>query len=233
MALPKIDVPLYELNLVSTGEKIQYRPFLVREKKILMVASEANDPNAAYLAIKQIVNNCTFEKIDVENMALFDLQYLFMKIRSKSIGETAQFKFVCPKCSSDIVNSINFDEIKIKTDPQHNKKIMITDKIGIMMRYPNMQIERIMNDTKREDMDMKIIVNCIDYVFDADNIYYAKDTDPKELENLVESLTEQKFKMIENFFKTFPKLEHNIDYVCKKCGHTDSHIVRDMYGFFG
>lgn len=233
MGLPQIDVPIYELKLVSTDEKINYRPFLVREKKILMVASESKDANSAYLAIKQIVNNCTFGKVDVENMALFDLQYLFMKIRSKSIGETAEFKFSCPKCSADIASSINFDEIKITTDPEHNRKIMITDKVGIMMRYPNMQIERIVQDTKREEMDIKIVTSCIDYVFDAESVYYAKDTDPKELESLVENLTEQQFKKIEKFFKTFPKLEHTINYNCKKCGHADSYVVRDMYGFFG
>jgi hypothetical protein len=233
MGLPQIDVPIYEMILASNDQKISYRPFLVKEKKILMIANEAKDANAAYLAVKQIVNNCTFNKVDVENLALFDLQHLFLNIRSKSIGEVSEFKFACPNCSNDVYCSINFDEVKVQKDPEHNRKIMITDKIGIMMKYPNMQIEKIaQQNLKRNEMDMKIIISCVDYIFDADEIYYAKDVNPKEIEQLLENLTELQFKKIDKFFSTIPKLRHEINYNCKKCNHTDKYIVKDLYGFF-
>ena len=190
MALPKIDVPIYEIKIASSDTPIKYRPFLVKEKKILMIAAESKSSDAAYMAIKQIVNNCTFEKIDVENFALFDLQYLFLKIRSKSIGEAAEFKFSCEKCNHDIKSSINFDNIELKKQPEHNKKIMINDTVGIMMKYPNIKIEKIIQENgKSPQTDIQIILNCKDYVFDRENVYYSKDVDIKDLENLIDNLT--------------------------------------------
>lgn len=234
MPLPQIDIPIYEIFLISANSKINYRPFLVKEKKILMAAAESKDPNAAYLAVKQIVNNCTFGKIDVENLALFDLQYLFLKIRSKSIGEIAEFKFECPSCRKDVNNAINFDEVQIKKDPDHTRKIMLTDKIGIMMKYPNMQLEKIIQDSNEnaQELDSKILISCIDYVFDENEVYYAKTTPQEELNNLIDSLTEQQLKKIMKFFEMLPKLEHEINYVCQNCKHQGNYLVRDLYGFF-
>lgn len=232
MALPQIDIPIYEIQLVSNNQKVQYRPFLVKEKKVLMTASEGKSSDAAYLAIKQIVNNCTFGKIDVENLALFDLQFLFLKIRSKSIGEIADFKLQCSKCTKDVLCSINFDEIKIQKDPEHEKKIMLNDKIGIMMKYPNMTLEKILESSKAEDIDTNIILSCIDYVFDENEIYYAKDTSKEDLENLIDNLTEAQFEKIEKFFTTLPKLEHKISYTCNSCGYPDTYEVEDLYSFF-
>ena len=232
MGLPQIDAPIYEIQLASTNTKVNYRPFLVKEKKILMTAAESKELNAAYLAIKQIVNNCTFGKIDVENLALFDLQYLFLKIRSKSIGEVAEFKFECPKCKNDVNAAINFDEIEITKSPDHERKIMITDKIGIVMKYPNMSIEKVIENAEGRELDNKILINCIDYVFDENQIYYAKDTPVQELENLIDSLTEQQMKKIEKFFATLPKLEHTIEYRCNSCQHQGNYLVEDLYGFF-
>jgi len=223
---------MYELQLVSNDQKIQYRPFLVKEKKILMAASESKSPDAAYLAVKQIVNNCTFGKIDVENLAIFDLQFLFLKIRSKSIGEIADFKLECSKCSKDVLCYINFDEIKVEKNPEHNRKIMLTDKIGIMMKYPNMTLEKVLESSTADEIDTKIILNCIDYVFDETQIYYAKDTSKQDLENLIDSMTESQYEKIEKFFETLPKLEHKIKYTCKSCGHSDEYEVDDLYGFF-
>jgi len=232
MGLPKIDVPVYEIQLASNDARVIYRPFLVKEKKILMVAAESKEPDAAYLAIKQIVNNCTFGKVDVESLALFDLQYLFLKIRSKSIGEIAEFKFECPSCKEDINCSINFDTIEITKSPEHNRKIMITDKIGIMMKYPNIGIDKILENSSGQELDTKILMSCIDYVFDENEVYYAKDTPAGELESLIDNLTEQQMKKIEKFFDTLPKLEHNIEYQCSKCQHRGDYLVQDLYGFF-
>ena len=232
MSLPQIDVPIYEVQLVSNDQKIQYRPFLVKEKKILMAASESKSPDAAYLAIKQIVNNCTFGKIDVESLALFDLQLLFLKIRSKSIGEIADFKLQCTKCSKDVLCYINFDEIKIEKNPEHNKKIMLNDKIGIMMKYPNMGLEKTIQNVSTENLDIEIVLNCIDYVFDENEVYYAKSTPEEELRGLIDSLTEQQMKKIMQFFENLPKLEHEIQYECKHCKHHGEYLVEDLYGFF-
>jgi hypothetical protein len=233
MNLPTIDVPIYEIKILSKDEPVKYRPFLVKEKKILMMAAESKNADAAYLAIKQIVNNCTFEKIDIENIAIFDLEYLFLKIRSKSIGENAEFKFVCEKCNNDIKSSINFDDIEIKKNSNNHKKIMINDNVGIMMKYPSIKVEKIIQESEKiSETDIKIILNCVDYIFDKENIYYAKDANPKDLQNFIENLTEQQYSKIENFFKTLPKLEHEIIYKCSKCNNSGKFIVNSLYDFF-
>ena len=234
MPLPQIDAPIYELELISENTTINYRPFLVKEKKILMTAAESKDPNAAYLAVKQIVNNCTFGKLDVENLALFDLQFLFLKIRSKSVGEVAEFKFECPSCQKDVNSSINFDEVHVKKSADHTRKIMLTDTIGVMMRYPSMKVEKLLKDKTKntQELDTKILISCIDYVFDENEVYYARSTPEEELRGLIDSLTEQQMKKIMQFFENLPKLEHEIQYECKHCKHRGEYLVEDLYGFF-
>ena len=233
MPLPQIDVPIYELELTSDKSKVKYRPFLVKEKKILMIAAESEDPSAAYLAIKQIVNNCTFNKVDVEEMALFDLQYLFLNIRSKSIGEVSEFKFPCPKCKNKIQSSINFSEVQVYVDPEHTRKIMLTDNIGIYMKYPNIQIEKLAKEKlSKQELDLKVIIKCIEYVFDEEQVYYAKDVDEKELYELIENLTEKQMEKISQFFQTIPTLKHDLDYKCQSCGNEGAYKIRDLQGFF-
>jgi len=231
MALPKINVPIYETTLYSINKKIKYRPYLVKEKKILMIAYESKDPNAAYLAVKQIVNNCTMGDIDVEKLALFDLQNLFLKIRSKSVGEEVEFGFECPNCKNLIKNSINFDNINIKVDPSHTQKIQLTDTIGIVMKYPTIFIEKIFdNNQNTKLLDLKIITNRIDYIYDNEEIYKA--IPEKELDAFVESLTESQLQKIEKFFETMPKMEYKIDYKCNSCQNEGKYEVKDFYSFF-
>jgi hypothetical protein len=232
MALPQIDVPLYDVQLISIEGKVTYRPFLVKEKKILMAASESSNEDAAILAVKQIITNCTFGKLDVDRLALFEIQYLFLKIRSKSIGEVADFKFKCPNCAAYVHSKINFDEIKINKNPNHQNKIMINDSVGMVLKYPGISVQTLPKDIKPEDLDIKILINCIDYIFDQNQIYYSKDCTNQELEGFVENLTEVQYKKIEEFFETIPSLSHSIKYKCKECNHVGDYKVDDFYSFF-
>lgn len=231
MTLPKIDAPIYETTIHSTNKKIKYRPYLVKEKKILMIAYESKDPNAAYTAVKQIVNNCTFGEMNVETLALFDLQNLFLKIRSKSVGEEVDFGFECPKCKKIIKNHINFENLNIKTNKDHNIKIQLTDSVGVVMKYPTIFIEKLFDvaNDNSQLIDLKIITNCIDYIYDKEEIY--RDIPEEELNTFVESLTESQLKKIEKFFETMPKLEYKINYSCE-CGDAGEYEIKDFYSFF-
>lgn len=232
MPLPQIEIPTYELELASSGKKIKYRPFLVKEKKILMMAYEAKSTDDAYLAVKQIVNNCTFGQLSVEDMPLFDLQYVFLKIRSKSVGEISKFKFPCPNCKASISSMINFENVKLQKSEENDPKIMINERIGIMMKYPSIKIEKIIETSDVTNVDEKIILNCIDYIFDGDSLYHAADCSNEELLDLLNNLTEEQYKKIQKFFKTLPKLQHPISYECKQCKNTGTFMVDDLNTFF-
>jgi hypothetical protein len=234
MTLPQIEVPTYQMRLISTGVTVNYRPFLVKEKKILMIAAESKSHTAAYNSIKQIVSNCTFGKVNAEQIALFDLLNLYLKIRSKSIGETADFKFPCPHCKHMISSSIDFENINVVVPPEHNKNVKLDSKSGIMMKYPNIEIDKLLNssDARKEDLDVDIVMQCIDYVYDGNDITYAKDIDQQQLKVFIESLTEQNYNKLIDYFKHLPKLEYPIEMNCKGCGKQEKLTVNDLFGFF-
>jgi len=234
MALPQIEIPTYQLKLISTNETINYRPFIVKEKKILMMAAETGNHSAAYNAIKQIVNNCTFGNVNAKNLAMFDLVHLYLKIRSKSIGETADFRFPCPHCKEKIEASIDFENIAITVVPEHTKNVKLDSRAGIVMKYPTIEIDKLLtsNQFRKEEMDVEIVVQCVDYLYEGEDITYAKDIDVKELRAFIEGLTEKNYAKIVEFFKTLPKLEYTVDVNCKKCGKKEKLTVNDLFGFF-
>ena len=217
MGLPQIAIPEYSLELPSNGKELRYRPFLVKEEKLLLLAMESEDDKQIMTATKNVLKNCIFDDINVDDMAIFDIEYVFLWLRGRAKGEKLELKYTCPKCKTILPINLNLEDIKVTKIEGHEKKIQLTDDIGIVLKYPNMamqsKIEKIDSENEVEIM-FKSIQLCIDYIFDNETTYANKDHTEKELEDFIESLTDDQFKKLGTFFETMPKLQHKINLVC-------------------
>ena len=215
MALPKLNTPTYELEIPSTDEKIKYRPFLVKEEKILMMALETKDNAQIINAVKDIVTECTFSKVNISTMPMFDTEYIFLQIRSKSVGEVSKLKLLCPdgdgKTYADV--ELDLNEVKVQVGDNHTNKIELTDDMGVIMTYPNINsfAESGIKDINASNM-LDVIGSCILQIYEekGEKVYEAKDQTKKELTEFIESMNTKQFKDIQKFFDTMPKLKHEI-----------------------
>ena len=217
MPLPKISTPTYELELPSTGKKIRYRPFLVREEKILIMALESEDTKQISNAIVQILSDCIISKtVKVQELSTFDIEYLFLNVRAKSVGETVEVNVICPDDEETSVQmEINIDDIKVQKDPNHTNIIKLDDNLSMKLKYPSLEqfVENNfeVNQTGADvDQSLAMITSCIDTVYDQEESWSAADCTKKELQEFVEQMNTKQFKEIENFFTTMPKLSHTI-----------------------
>ena len=240
MGLPKLDVPIYELELPSTGETISYRPFLVKEEKILLMAMESEDEKEMVGAIKQIINNCLVtEKIKVSELPLFDIEYLLLNLRSRSMGDVVTTSYIYEGCKEEKCKPIEFEidvnTIKIEKDPTHNTKIELTDTVGLIMKYPDIQLMAKLDslDGVKTNEAFDMIVKCIDKIYDEESVYSKTDYTPKQIKDFVDNLTQDQFKKIEHFFNTIPKMYKDINYNCEKCGYNENIRVEGLSSFFG
>jgi DNA-directed RNA polymerase subunit M/transcription elongation factor TFIIS len=242
--LPKIDVPVFETSLVSTGEKVKYRPFLVKEQKLFMMAMESNDPKDQVIAIKQVLNNCILSKnVDVEELPTFDLEFLFLQLRSRSIGENVSLSYNCnnfvtgetgetKKCTGLVKFDLDLLELKPTVNPEHTNKIEITDKVGLVLKYPKFE-DINANDNENELVKtIEIITKCIDFIYDDEQVYYAKDCKKEELVEFVENLQQDSLIKIQKFFATMPKLKKELEFKCPKCGYEEKLNVEGLQNFF-
>ena len=242
MALPKLDVPIHELTLPSTGEKLKYRPFLVKEQKLLFMANEGEDSKEMVDSLRQIITNCCIDDIEVEDLPIFDIEYIFLQLRSKSVGEQSTLQFKCQNvmeestCGGIVEMNLDLSKIKVHKDKKHNPKIQLTKDLGMIMRYPKIELlSEIEGLTEgKEDMNeiLKIIVKCIDNIYDSDNVYSAKDHTLEELEEFLLGMTQDQFEKIQLFFETMPKLKENVKYKCNKCGLEDAVDLEGLQSFF-
>ena len=239
MALPKLNVPVYEAVLPSTEKVIKYRPFLVKEEKLLFTAQESGE-GAVLPAVKQIIKNCVQGELDIDNMPLFDIEYLFLRLRAKSVGEEVTLglkPWGCPKNNGELCEfttevSINLEEIKCVKDKKHTSKIMLDDKIGIMMKYPDIS-QMNMGESENDVMGMKIIKNSINMIFTEEDTHERDSFTEKELDEFVDSLNTTQMDKIRNFFETMPTLKHTVKYNCKTCGEEKETTVQGLNSFFG
>ena len=215
MPLPKIVTPSFELTLPSTGKKIKYRPFLVKEEKILILAIESNSMKDITRAIKDILKNCILTKdVKVDELPTFDIEYLFLNIRARSIGESIDLVITCPDDEKTKVNStIYIDEIEVKKNDEHDINIKIDDTYTMKMKYPSLDqfIDENFVFEGQSDNSFEIIASCIDMVYSEEEAWEAKDCSKKELLEFVEQLNSMQFKQIEKFFDTMPQLSHEIE----------------------
>lgn len=213
MSLPQINTPTYELKLPSNGSLVKYRPFLVKEEKILLLAMESENQKEITDAIIQIVKNCVQSKIKIESMATFDIEYLFLNIRSRSVGEVLEFAVTCPDDDETQVDiEINIDDIKVQKTEGHTNKIDLGNGYGVIMRYPTVKYvidtsEEVAKKTTIESM-FDFAVECIEKIYNQEEIWETADSTKEERTNFVESLTTEQYQKVQNFFNTMPKLKH-------------------------
>lgn len=213
MALPKLNVPSYTTQLPSTGQKVKYRPFLVKEEKLLFLAMESGEQADMIDAVKKILVSCTDIK-DVNKLATFDIEYMFLKIRTRSVGENVDVSITCPDDNETQVKvTIPLDEISVITDPDHKKDIELSDDVVLTMGYPSMEMFVQMNlQGKNPGMDeiFEMAASCAETIADKSQVYICKDTPKKELLEFFENMNSKQFMMIQKFFETMPKLSHKI-----------------------
>tara|TARA_B100001778_G_C18565483_1_gene619904 strand:+ start:882 stop:1601 length:720 start_codon:yes stop_codon:yes gene_type:complete len=239
MPLPTISTPTYELVLPSSNKKIKYRPFLVKEEKILILAMESQDTKQIARAVKDVISHCILSRgIKVEKLATFDIEYLFLNIRGKSVGEQIEVMVTCPDDSkTQVPMSINVDNIKVKTDEKHSTDIILDDVYTLRMKYPSLN-EFIKNNfgamqEMNVDDTFDLIASCIDQVYSEEESWASEECTKKELTTFVESLNSSQFKKVENFFETMPKLSHTVQ-VTNPNTKVESEIkIEGLQNFFG
>ncbi len=239
--LPKIDVPVYETKLISSDKKVKFRPFLVKEQKLLLMAFESNDTKETINIVKQILNNCLLSKVDIDELPSFDIENLFLQLRARSVGETISLKYNCnnivendKKCNGVVQFDLNLLELEPTKDTKHSNKIEITSKLGLVMKYPSFNSINIdiINEENEIEKTIESITKCIDYIYDNEQIYYAKDTTKEELIEFIENLQQDDLEKIQNFFLTMPKIKKELNFKCPKCSYEEKLNVEGIQNFF-
>ena len=238
MPLPKIATPVYELELPSTGETIQYRPFLVKEEKVLVIALESEDTKQITSAIKNVIKNCIRTKgVKVEDLPTFDIEYLFLNIRGKSVGEEIEVNVTCPDDGkTQVPITINLDDIQVQKNEDHTNRIKVDDSIMMEMKYPSLdqfiKNNFDFNDKNAMDQSFELIATCIDKVFTEDEVWAVEDCSKKEIVDFLEQMNSSQFKEIEKFFETMPKLSHSITVTNPKTKKENVVVIEGLAGFF-
>jgi len=244
MALPKVSTPTYELTVPSTGEKVSYRPFLVKEEKTLLMAAEDQNISTITKAMRDIISTCTEGEVDLKNLAPYDIEYIFLQLRGKSIGDVITLNLKKPdsieceesECPGSTEIKVNIDDIKIDTSTIVDSKIQLTEDIGIKLGFP--QLDSVQKYTTKgggmtPDGVFKMINDCIEYIWEGKEIYKAKDSTKKELTDFIESLNTEQFGKIRNFFESMPRLRHEITWTCTKCDKSAPLLLEGIDSFFG
>ena len=234
MALPKLDTPVYELEQPSTGETIKYRPFLVKEQKTLMMASESNDDKQVKEALAGLITNCTFSKIDPYKLPLFDIEFLFLRIRGKSVGEKIDLNLLCPDDNETRVNkTINLEEIGVNMKVGHTNEISITDKIKMVMRYPTLNdMTDISTEANNIEDVFSMIKRCVHEIHDDEKVYNRVDVSDSELDEFIDSLTGEQFESVGGFFETMPKVQHSVEVTNPKTKKKGEVVIEGIQSFF-
>ena len=234
MALPKLDTPTYELEQPSTGEKIKYRPFLVKEQKVLMMAQESQDDKQIRDALASLVSSCTFQSVDPYEIPMFDIEYFFLRIRGKSSGEKIELNLLCPDDNETRVKkTINLEEISVNMKVGHTNEINITDKIKMIMRYPTLNDMLDIDVEKENTEDMfSLIKRCIGEIHHDEKVYNKVDISDKELEEFIDSLTADQFEKITDFFDTMPKVQHSVEVVNPNTKKKGEVVIEGIQNFF-
>jgi hypothetical protein len=241
MALPKIDTPVYELTLPLSKKQIRFRPFLVKEQRNLLMAIESDDKESIETNIKQVLTNCTLtENVDIDSLPIVDVEYYFIQLRARSVGEVVNNKYRCEnevdgkKCNNSMEVALNLLEIKVDMNDENEDTIQLTPTITMKLRYPQFSvIEKTSKQTNSTEIAFNMIIDSIENIFDGEQYYYATETPKKEMVDFVESLNTEQFGKIEKFFEKLPKLNKKIECTCGRCGFKHLIEVEGLENFFG
>lgn len=241
MALPKLDAPVYELELPLSKKQIRFRPFLVKEQRNLMMAMESEDKETIESNIKQVLHNCTLtENIDINKLPILDVEYYFIHLRARSVGEVVDNKYRCENVVNDVICNnlmdvkVNLLDIKIDKDENIKDEIQINSQISIKLKYPEFSImEKATKFESSTDLAFQMIIDSIEYIFDGQQFHYARESTEAELIEFVESLNREQFAKIEEFFDNLPKLNKKIEITCSKCSFEHTIEVEGLESFFG
>ena len=241
MALPIVTAMKHELIIPSSGDKVTFRPFLVKEEKILMMAMQSGESKDMVRALNDIIKNCVEEEIDTSKLALFDIEYIFLHLRAKSIGEIVEVSYSEPdvfceknknqKCIFEL--KVNLDEIKVIKDDKHNSLVDITDKIKVKLKYPKIEDTENFESIENVDSIFKLIISCIDYIMDGEEMHKTSDYTEKEVDTFLSSLSADQFKNITTFFETMPRVSKDVTGKCGQCGKEQNKTLTGVQDFFG
>ena len=239
MAWPKIDAPVYELELPLSKKRIRFRPFLVKEQRNLMMAMESDDKDTIEKNIRQVLHNCTLtENVDIDQLPILDVEYYFLQLRARSVGEVVENKYRCENtvdekvCGNLMESKLNLLDIKVNMPENVSDTIQLTGKLSIKLKYPEFSILTQSMAKTATDLAFAMVVNSIEYIFDGEQYYYAKESTTQELTEFIESLSQEQFNKIENFFENLPTLNKVVEMDCKKCGFHHQIEVEGLESFF-
>jgi hypothetical protein len=236
MPLPVLNTPIYELTIPSTKKTVKYRPFLVKEEKALMIAQQSEDEKVMLNTTKEIIKSCILDKVDPDKLALFDIEYIFLQLRGKSVGEISELLFSCNECKDPKAKykySLDITKIDVQFDEGHSANIKLFGEVGVKMKYPSFSLaSKVRGNENSVESIFEVIMSCIDSIYDEDQVYPAIDQSKEELENFINNLTQEQFAKIQSFFETMPKLEHTVKWKCPVCSFNHTHVLRGLENFF-
>ena len=237
MALPIMKTPTYEMTIPSTKQKVKYRPFLVKEEKSLMIAHQSEDQTTMLDTLKGVVDACTFGKVDVSKLAMFDIEYIFIQLRAKSVGEISELIFSCKQCGDPKAKmkvNIDLTQLEVTFDPENKMDIPLFDDVGVKMKYPGIETVNKLKGLSDNDVDsvFEVIIGCIESIYDNENVYAASEQSKEDLTNFVNNLTQEQFSKLQKFFETMPKLEKVIEFDCPVCKYHHKQTIQGLEGFF-
>ena len=229
MALPKIKHPTYKITIPSTQKEINFRPFTVQEEKLLLMAKNSEKTDDIINTVKQVIQNCIIEPIDVEKLAIFDIEYIFIKLRSKSVGEIVDLEYTDPETNENIKFKVNLDNIEVKRNPEHINKFSLFENIGVVMRYPTLEEVKSVEENGKEEAVFTMLLKCIDQIYDEETVY--SDYNEKELNEFINTLPMESMTAIQKFFETMPSVEHTVK-LKNKSGETKEVVLKGINSFF-
>jgi len=237
MALPINNTPTYTLVLPSTGKEVKYRPFLIKEEKTLLLAHQSEDAKVMVESLKGVIKSCLKDNTDVETFATFDIEYVFTQIRAKSVGEIAELMIRCDTCEDEkAVAKVEVDltKIEVKKDTEHTNKIQLFDDVGVLMKYPTIDVLKKLENLDNTNVDevFNVIIECIDSIYDTNQVYHAKEQSRDELLQFLNNLSSEQFQKVQKFFETMPKLTQAVDYKCPVCGKEHHKVLEGLNSFF-
>lgn len=235
MALPTVEAPKYRTTLFSTGDIVEYRPFLVKEEKVLLIALESKDVNQMVQAMYDIIDACTFNTLNVRKLPTYDMEHLFVQIRQKSVGEKQRVEVKCPECGTPNEFELNFDKVKLSSDPKEiNDTIRISDNIAIKLKHPTLTevYGVIKQDQTVAEQSINVAASAVDTIFYGEDVYDEANTTLEDIKQFIENLSSEQYKGIQEFVSKVPKIELDVAYTCQNCGHHEEETIRGLQSFF-